>query len=201
MKVLPATPVKKVGAKGETAFYYGPDISVSRSWNINGKRVCDLIADGRQTVLPPTVHPDTGAPYRWVGDPLDLYDPDELPFLSADTIGNIDAVLIPLGWQPGPSPGRPGNGGVSFDADADTPHRDLNNLALARLDCWVPGSGSTTAAQHAAATRQWHTGESRRLVAHSRCERASSASCPKASRTLVTAATGVPASPTPRSIW
>jgi uncharacterized protein DUF3987/bifunctional DNA primase/polymerase-like protein len=141
VKVLPATPVKKVGAKGETAFYYGPDITESRSWNIDGKRVCDLIADGRQTVLPPTIHPDTGVPYRWVGDPLDLYDPDELPFLSIDTIGNIDAVLIPLGWKPEPSPNRPSNGGTSFDADADTPHRDLNNLALARLDCWVPKLG------------------------------------------------------------
>ena len=141
VKVLPATPVKKVGAKGETAFYYGPDITASRSWNIDGKRVCDLIADGRQTVLPPTPHPNTGAPYRWVGDSLDSYDPDELPFLSADTIGNIDAVLIPLGWKPDPSPSRPGNGSASFDADADTPHRDLNNLALARLDCWVPKLG------------------------------------------------------------
>src|SRR5262245_27923059 len=141
IKALPPTPVKKIGAKGETAFYYGPDITESRSWNINGKRVCDLITDGRQTVLPPTIHPDTGAPYRWVGDSLDLYDPDELPFLSADTIGNIDAVLIPLGWKPDPSPGKPGNGGASFDADADTPHRDLNNLALARLDCWVPKLG------------------------------------------------------------
>jgi hypothetical protein len=141
IKVLPATPVKKIGAKGETAFYYGPDITASRSWNINGKRVCDLIADGRQTVLPPTPHPDTGAPYRWIGDSLDIYDPDELPFLSADTIGNIDAVLIPLGWKPDPSPSRPGNGGAGFDADADTPHRNLNNLALTRLDCWVPKLG------------------------------------------------------------
>ena len=92
-------------------------------------------------MLPPTIHPDTGAPYRWVGDSLDIYDPDELPFLSADTIGNIDAVLVPLGWKPDPSPSRPGNGGTSFDADADTPHRNLNNLALARLDCWVPKLG------------------------------------------------------------
>src|SRR6516164_3616597 len=141
IKVLPATPVKKIGAKGETAFYYGPDITASRSWNIDGKRVCDLIADGRQTVLPPTPHPNTGAPYRWVGDSLDIYNPDELPFLSADAIGNIDAVLIPLGWKPDPSPSRPGNGSASFDADADTPHRDLNNLALARLDRWVPKLG------------------------------------------------------------
>src|SRR5262249_13826361 len=103
--------------------------------------VCDLIADGRQTVLPPTIHEKTGLPYRWVGDPLDIYDPDELPFLSADTIGNIDAVLVPLGWKPDPLPSRQGHGGASLDDDADTPHRDLNNLALARLDCWIPKLG------------------------------------------------------------
>jgi hypothetical protein len=99
IKTLPSTPVRKIGAKGETAFYYSPDISASRSWNINGKRVCDLIADGRQTVLPPTIHPDTGTPYRWVGDSLDIYDPDELPLLDADAIGNIDAALIPFGLE------------------------------------------------------------------------------------------------------
>src|SRR5262249_7234694 len=66
---------------------------------------------------------------------------DELPFLSADTIGNIDAVLVPLGWKPDPLPSRQGDGGASLDADADTPHRDLNNLALARLDCWIPKLG------------------------------------------------------------
>jgi hypothetical protein len=139
VKALPATPVRKIGAKGETAFYYGPDVSVSRSWNVNGKRVCDLIADGRQTVLPPTVHPDTGMPYRWVGDPLDIYDPNELPLLSVETIGNIDTVLIPFGWRPETIQG---NGGASvFDEDADTPHRALNNFALMRLDCWVPKLG------------------------------------------------------------
>jgi hypothetical protein len=201
VKVLPATPVKKVGAKGETAFYYGPDISVSRSWNINGKRVCDLIADGRQTVLPPTVHPDTGAPYRWVGDPLDLYDPDELPFLSADTIGNIDAVLIPLGWKPNPSPGRPGNGGASFDADADTPHRDLNNLALARLDCWVPRLGlyncrpARGGYEAVAHWRESSTGRPLKVRARNL------SIVPKGIKDFGDGRTGVPASPTPRSIW
>jgi bifunctional DNA primase/polymerase-like protein/uncharacterized protein DUF3987 len=141
VKVLPATPVKKVGAKGETGFYYGPDIAASRSWNINGKRVCDLIADGRQTVLPPTIHPDTGAPYRWVGNSLDLYDPDELPLLDADTIGDIGAVLIPFGWKPDPPPGKPGNGGFILDEDANSPHRALNNFALEHLERWVPKLG------------------------------------------------------------
>src|SRR5215831_6933016 len=141
VKALPATPVKKIGAKGETGFYYGPDIAASRSWNINGKRVCDLIADGRQTVLPPSIHPN-GSPYRWVGPPLDAFDPDELPFLPADAIGNIDAVLIPLGWKPEPVRDCSGNGAATtFDEDADTPHRALNDFALEHLERWVPKLG------------------------------------------------------------
>src|SRR5215471_4912074 len=144
IKALPPTPVRKVGAKGETAFYYGPDIAASRSWNIDGKRVCDLIADGRQTVLPPTIHPN-GVRYRWVGDSLDAYDPDELPLLDADTIGNIETVLIPFGWQPEPVRDCSGNGAATTttfdDEDADTPHRQLNNFALAHLDRWVPKLG------------------------------------------------------------
>src|SRR5262245_5760077 len=141
IKMLPPTPVRKIGAKGETAFYYGPDIGASRSWNIDGKRVCDLIADGRQTVLPPTIHPDTGTPYRWVGDSLDSYDPDELPLLDADTIGNIGAVLIPFGWKPKLVRDCSGNGAATTtfdDEDADTPHRALNNFALEHLERWVP---------------------------------------------------------------
>src|SRR5262245_14401103 len=136
-EVLPETPVKKIGQKGETRFYYGPDITASRSWNIDGRRVCDIIADGRQTVLPPTIHEKTGLPYRWVGPPLDAFDPKDLPLLPADAISKIDAVLALLGWTL--EPANAGNGGASFDMDdEDSPHRQLNNFALEHLQLWVP---------------------------------------------------------------
>jgi len=140
-EVLPETPVKKIGQKGETRFYYGPDITASRSWNIDGKRVCDLIADGRQTVLPPTIHEKTGLPYRWVGLPLDAFDPKDLPLLPADAIAKIDAVLAPLGWKPEPI--KAGHGGAAlFDMDGEfTPHRQLNEFALVHLDRWIPKLG------------------------------------------------------------
>ena len=133
MQVLPKSPVRKIGAKGETAFYYGPDIAASRSWNIDSKRVCDLIADGRQTVLPPTMHPD-GVPYRWLEQPLAAFKPEELPRLPADICDQIDAVLRPLGWEPDAP--RPGNG--FDDADDASPHRQLNDFAMEHLKCWVP---------------------------------------------------------------
>jgi hypothetical protein len=136
-EVLPETPVKKIGQKGETRFYYGPDITASRSWNIGGRRVCDIIADGRQTVLPPTTHPLTGVPYRWVGPPLDAFAPKDLPLLPAGAIGKIDAVLAPLGWKPEPT-----KVAALFDLDGElTPHRQLNEFALEHLDHWIPKLG------------------------------------------------------------
>ena len=56
---LPYTPAIKRGAKGETLFFRGK--AAPRSYNIGGRRVCDLLGYGRQSVLPPSVHPDTGA--------------------------------------------------------------------------------------------------------------------------------------------
>src|SRR6516225_11650882 len=99
--ILPPTPVRKIGARGETLFYYGPGITQSQSWNIAGKRAVDLIGPGRQTVLPPTIHPDTGAPYRWSGsESLEDLQPHELPALPSDIAEKITAALLPLGYRP-----------------------------------------------------------------------------------------------------
>lgn len=90
--MLPPITLKKAGAKGETWLYRAPYLepaeprgTLSPSWNINGQRVCDFIGPGRQTLLPPTVHPDTKQSHRWTGaDALEDVDPAELPVLSAD---------------------------------------------------------------------------------------------------------------------
>jgi hypothetical protein len=134
--VLPPTHVRKTGARGETLFYYGPGITQSQSWNIAGKRVVDLIGPGRQTVLPPTIHPDTRVPYRWSGsESLEDLQPHELPPLPSDIAEQITAALLPLGYRPEPLPHEGGNGA---NGDGDSPHRILNNEALANLDAWVP---------------------------------------------------------------
>jgi Bifunctional DNA primase/polymerase, N-terminal len=128
--------VRKAGAKGETLFYFGPGIEKSMSWNIANKRVVDLIGPGRQTVLPPSIHPDTQAPYRWLGlDTLEDLAPDELPELSSDIIEKISAALRPFGYEPDAEPQE--RGGRS-GGEAETPFRALNEAALADLDAWVP---------------------------------------------------------------
>ena len=141
--VLPPTTIKKSAQKGETLFYYGPQIEKSKSWDIGGKRVLDLIGPGRQTVLPPSIHPDTRAPYRWSGtDTLEDVVPSELPEVGPDIIDRISAALAPFGYEGEREPYH-GNGGGNGggDGDAETPHRSLNNLALANLDAWIPALG------------------------------------------------------------
>jgi len=135
--ILPPTPIKKRGAKGETLFYRGPTIDQSMSWSIDGHRVVDLIGPGRQTVLPPTIHPDTGQPYVWTGsDALEDVTPGELPELTADILAKISVALAPFGYQAAESQTGRGNGG-----DDASPHRQLNEAALANLSAWVPALG------------------------------------------------------------
>ncbi|MFN9972691.1 MAG: bifunctional DNA primase/polymerase [Phycisphaerae bacterium] len=41
----------------------------------------ELLCTGNQTVLPPSIHPDTKKPYVWVGSPLSEIEIDDLPYL------------------------------------------------------------------------------------------------------------------------
>lgn len=143
LAVLPYTEVRKAGAKGETLFFLGTHIeplteggTLSPSWNIGKQRVLDLIGPGRQTVLPPTIHPDTEEPYRWTGtDALEDVDPSELTELPPDIIARMGEALRPFGWSPereyAPLAGTGGG-------DPDSPWREVNTRALANLSAWVP---------------------------------------------------------------
>ncbi len=134
MSTLPPSPVRKTGLKGETLFYHGPDVK-SQSWDINNRRVVDLIGSGRQTVLPPTVHPSTRQPYRWTGpEALDDLAPEDLPELPADVAKQITATLKLHGYRPEPPP----QAGSGTRYDGYSPHRQLNDAAMANLAAWVP---------------------------------------------------------------
>ena len=132
--ILPTTLVRKIGNRGETMFYYGPDVPESKSWYINGKCIVELIGPGRQAVLPPTIHPDTGAPYYWSGSArLEDLAPHELPALPGDIAGKITAVLTPFGYCPESAPhenhGQTASRCLSFHSssvarDRDAPRRN-----------------------------------------------------------------------------
>lgn len=136
LSVLPDSPVKKRGAKGFSAFYRGSRNIVARSFNIGGERVLDLLAYGKQTVIPPTLHPDTGKPYVWTEGSESLLEvtPEQLPELQDDIFERLQEALAPFGYMP------PIERDV-VHGDADTAWREVNSVALARLDDWVPALG------------------------------------------------------------
>src|SRR5262245_25037804 len=61
------TVITKIGQRGQTLLLRPPPgMAVrSRKFLIDGKCVFEMLAEGRQTVLPPTEHPDLKRPYRW----------------------------------------------------------------------------------------------------------------------------------------
>jgi P4 family phage/plasmid primase-like protien len=83
--ILPPSPVIKTGQKGWTAFY---KFSGQRSFSIKSGNVqlFDILSTGRQTVLPPSVHPETNAPYRWTTQDSLLSIGDDLPALGEDVL-------------------------------------------------------------------------------------------------------------------
>lgn len=140
LSVLPETMVGKAGQKGETLFYRAGPSFPSRAFNIPGPdgrpvRVLDLLGPGKQTVLPPSVHPDTGQPYRWTRpETLDGVAPEDLPWIEDDVGERIAEALKPFGYAPDPP--RPERREIAEGEEA--PHRRLNNLAMADLGAWVP---------------------------------------------------------------
>lgn len=149
--VLPKGVARKRGAKGYSAFYRGSPAIVSRPFNVRivGQakpvRVVDLLAKGRQTILPPTVHPDTEREYVWLDDDsLTDYEIDDLPVLPDDVAERIAVALTPFGYTD--EEVRRDMVGVE---SGDSVWREIKDLALANLDAWVPELGLPLAKRYA----------------------------------------------------
>jgi hypothetical protein len=156
--VLPGSPCAKRGAKGETQFYLASAAVVSRPFNDgHRRRILDLLASGRQTVMSPTMHPDCqscggkgtvladaacnacgadGQAYRWITpDTLADFAVADLPVLPDDIADRLAEALAPFGYEAASlTVGAAGNGEI----DPNNPHRALNDSALANLGAWVP---------------------------------------------------------------
>src|SRR5258708_10802966 len=101
--VVPPTPLKKRGQKGATFFYRGPSIESRHFNDAKDQRLCDLLGPGRQSLLPPSIHPDIEAPYRWIGpDALDYVAPSALPLLAPNAAELIGNALTPFGYSAQP---------------------------------------------------------------------------------------------------
>jgi hypothetical protein len=91
--IVQPSPVRKVGAKGFTAFYrYSGERN--KRYRKDGQTVFEVLSTGTQTVMPDSIHPDTGKPYRWL-TPDSLLDikVSDLPCLPADFFIQVDRLF------------------------------------------------------------------------------------------------------------
>src|SRR5262249_23070770 len=102
MESFPAT-VMKEGRRGYTGIYRSSKPIPSRDFLIKAAAARQFLSDGKQTVLRPSIHPDTNEPFRW-GTDYTPYNtkPSELPELPEDYIACIEAILRPLGYAEEP---------------------------------------------------------------------------------------------------
>jgi hypothetical protein len=129
------TSITKVGKRGQTLLLRPPpDVTVrSRKFLIDGTTTFEMLADGRQTVLPPTSHPDLKQPYKWGNGATPLNtDLPQIGVLRSDWEGRVEAVLAKYGYEPEP----PKDEQRTFDEGS--PFQQINNLAMANLPEWVP---------------------------------------------------------------
>jgi AAA domain-containing protein/bifunctional DNA primase/polymerase-like protein len=129
--------VTKIGKRGQTLLLRPPSGTTvkSRKFLIDGKVVFEMLAEGRQTVLPPTEHPDLKAPYRWGNDATPLNTAlGDMAVLREDWEARVEEVLSKRGYQPElTEPARP--------FDDKSPFQQINTLALDNLPEWVPALG------------------------------------------------------------
>lgn len=82
LDACPRSPVVKKGKKGETRFFqYNSQLDSQRIGDL--KCGIDLLGKGRQTVIPPSIHPDTKQAYQWS-------TPDDLLSIHASDLPTID---------------------------------------------------------------------------------------------------------------
>jgi hypothetical protein len=143
--IIPWSPIAKKGEKGWTRFYQFNG-ERSCSFDVGGARVLDVLAEGRQTVIPPTVHP-SGCSYVWITEEsLDsILTTNELPKLPSDFLEQVARVLAPYQTEPDIKHQKkttaPRDDADRIDTSLSIQgeyFRDLNRAALDRLDEWVP---------------------------------------------------------------
>lgn len=93
LEKVPPSPIVRRGKKGEVRFYqYSKDI-ISRTYR---EWAIEILSVGRQAVLPPSVHPDTGQPYVWTTGDLLSFELDHLPALDLSFLQAFEGVRTTL---------------------------------------------------------------------------------------------------------
>ncbi|MGE3065254.1 MAG: phage/plasmid primase, P4 family [Hyphomicrobiaceae bacterium] len=98
--VIGAPLVAKRGQRGFTAFVREPTLTASprkiRAANATTGMLAEVLGRGQQTVIPPTVHPETGAAYAWTSERTLIDTPAAaLPVVPADIVDRLAEALRP----------------------------------------------------------------------------------------------------------
>lgn len=94
----PLSPFGKIGKKGKTLFYNaGAGIHSRKFLDKDKKVIFEILADGCQTIIPPTIHPETGQPYQWLNADFTLFDThvSELPTIGEGLASELEMALKP----------------------------------------------------------------------------------------------------------
>lgn len=143
------SPVKRRGQKGFMGYYRpgsGLEGHTARvRWYRGDAVAVELLLHGTQSVLPPTIHPETGKPYAWITpDTLESTDISELPEFSGDDFDAVDKALKAIGLTR-KAPRRVS--GNEYERPSATTHdlekpfgRSLNDRAMepSAMDQWWP---------------------------------------------------------------
>lgn len=85
LNIIPPSEYRKRGAKGLTLFYRYQG-EVNGKLFFNGETAIELLSTGNQTVLPPSIHPDTKKPYTWDYQSLLDVNAYDLPLFDHDRV-------------------------------------------------------------------------------------------------------------------
>lgn len=97
----------KKGFKGKTVFFRYEGTPKKSKYNIylrqgDKKPIVEFFFNSGQTVLPPSIHPQTGIPYKWISlESLLSIDIDELPIIDESKIEYLETLLRASSLQEG----------------------------------------------------------------------------------------------------
>jgi hypothetical protein len=149
---VPLSPMEKVGRRGFTRFYLADPATKTKRYAVptgegNKKRcLLEILAGNapRQSVMPPSIHPNTGAPYAFTTS-AGIVPAHTLPLLDSDHIERLEDTLRALGWQSEATREHVACEASGDDAgdDGESIWAEINRVALANLSAWVPALGLT----------------------------------------------------------
>lgn len=93
VNAIPNSSDSKRGKKGLTLFYRSIEPIASQSFKIDQSNGIDILSSGRQSILPPSIHPDTGKPYEWDNLSLVEYGIENLPIIRTEEINNVISLV------------------------------------------------------------------------------------------------------------